>query len=96
MPVRCRPGASSGRARTPPEARPSHSLPVAALIGGATYALTRRFGTGAAGPLLVAVLMLGAAAAVFARCHQAAVALASATSRSISSSLVHAPTDART
>ena len=43
------------------------TLPAAALIGGATYALTRLFGTGAAGPLLVSVLILGVAAAVFAR-----------------------------
>jgi PiT family inorganic phosphate transporter len=43
------------------------TLPAAALIGGATYGVTRLFGTGAAGPLVVSVLILLTIAAVFAR-----------------------------
>jgi len=43
------------------------TLPAAALIGGATYGITRIFGTGAAGPLVVSVLILVAIAAVFVR-----------------------------
>jgi len=43
------------------------TLPAAALIGGGTYGVTRIFGTGAAGPLVVAVLMLLVGAGVFAR-----------------------------
>ncbi len=43
------------------------TLPASAVIGGATYAATRIFGTGATGPLVVAVLGLVVVAAVFAR-----------------------------
>jgi len=43
------------------------TLPAAALIGGVTYGITRIFGTGAAGPLVVSVLILLAVAAVFVR-----------------------------
>ena len=43
------------------------TLPAAALIGGGTYGVTRIFGTGAAGPVVVSVVILAAVAAVFAR-----------------------------
>ena len=43
------------------------TLPAAAAIGAATYGITRIFGTGAAGPLVVSVLILLTGAAVFAR-----------------------------
>jgi inorganic phosphate transporter, PiT family len=43
------------------------TLPAAAAIGGATYGLTRMFGTGAAGPVVVALLGLGLVAFVFTR-----------------------------
>src|SRR4051794_18792448 len=43
------------------------TLPAAALIGGATYGFTRIFGTGAAGPLGGAVLILITIAAVIVR-----------------------------
>jgi PiT family inorganic phosphate transporter len=43
------------------------TLPAAALIGAGTYGITRIFGTGAAGPLVVSVLILLIAAAVFVR-----------------------------
>jgi inorganic phosphate transporter, PiT family len=43
------------------------TLPAAALIGGATYGVTRIFGTGAAGPLVVSVLILATIAAVTVR-----------------------------
>jgi PiT family inorganic phosphate transporter len=43
------------------------TLPAAALIGGATYGFTRIFGTGAAGPLVVSVLILATIAAVTVR-----------------------------
>ncbi len=43
------------------------TLPAAAVIGAATYGLTRIFGTGAAGPLVVSVLILVVIAIVFAR-----------------------------
>jgi PiT family inorganic phosphate transporter len=43
------------------------TLPMAALIGAAVYGVTRIFGTGALGPLLVAVLLLGLILAIFVR-----------------------------
>ena len=43
------------------------TLPGSALIGAATYGLTRIFGTGALGPLLVSVSILGVIAAAFAK-----------------------------
>ncbi len=43
------------------------TLPAAALIGAGIWGLTRLFGTGALGPLVVALLLLGATAAVYAR-----------------------------
>jgi PiT family inorganic phosphate transporter len=43
------------------------TLPAAAGIGGATYALSRIFGTGALGPLLISVCLVGLLAALFGR-----------------------------
>ncbi len=43
------------------------TLPCAAAIGGATYEVTRLFGTGAAGAVVVSVLILVVAGVVFAR-----------------------------
>ncbi len=43
------------------------TLPAAALIGAGTYGVTRIFGTGAAGPLIVSVLAVVVIAAVFVR-----------------------------
>jgi inorganic phosphate transporter, PiT family len=43
------------------------TLPAAAAIGGATYGVTRVFGTGAAGPVVVSALILIVGALVFAR-----------------------------
>jgi len=43
------------------------TLPAAALIGGLTYGVTRIFGTGATGPLIVSAVFLGIIAFVFAR-----------------------------
>jgi PiT family inorganic phosphate transporter len=43
------------------------TLPAAASIGAATYGLTRIFGTGALGPVLVSLLAISLIAAVFAR-----------------------------
>ena len=43
------------------------TIPAAALIGGATYGVTRIFGTGVAGPLVVAVASVAVIAVVFAR-----------------------------
>jgi PiT family inorganic phosphate transporter len=51
------------------------TLPAAALIGGVTYTLTRLFGTGAAGPVVVSILILAGAAALFARRAQQAQAV---------------------
>jgi inorganic phosphate transporter, PiT family len=49
------------------------TLPAAAVIGGLTYALTRVFGTGAAGPLVISILILAGTALLFAqRARQAA------------------------
>jgi inorganic phosphate transporter, PiT family len=43
------------------------TLPTAAILGGATYGVTRLFGTGAAGPLVVSVLIAAIVSVVFAR-----------------------------
>jgi inorganic phosphate transporter, PiT family len=43
------------------------TIPAAATIGGLTYGLTRIFGTGALGPVIVSVLALGLIAAIFGR-----------------------------
>jgi inorganic phosphate transporter, PiT family len=43
------------------------TLPAAALIGALTYGITRLFGTGAAGPIVVSVLILAGAAMLFSR-----------------------------
>jgi PiT family inorganic phosphate transporter len=43
------------------------TLPAAALIGALTYAVSRIFGTGALGPLLIFVCLVGCLAAVFGR-----------------------------
>ena len=43
------------------------TLPAAAAIGSATYSVTRIFGTGATGPLIVSVLILVLISVVFAR-----------------------------
>jgi PiT family inorganic phosphate transporter len=43
------------------------TLPAAAAIGAATYGITRIFGTGALGPLVVTLMSLSLLAAVFAR-----------------------------
>jgi PiT family inorganic phosphate transporter len=46
------------------------TLPAAAAIGGFTYGLTRIFGTGALGPVLVTLMALALIAAAFARRSQ--------------------------
>ena len=43
------------------------TLPAAGLFAAVTYAITRVFGTGAVGPVIVTVAMLGGLAALFAR-----------------------------
>ena len=43
------------------------TLPAAAVIGGATYGITRLFGTGALGPIVVSALIVATIAAVFVR-----------------------------
>jgi inorganic phosphate transporter, PiT family len=43
------------------------TLPAAACIGALTYAVTRAFGTGALGPIVVSALILAAGTLVFAR-----------------------------
>jgi PiT family inorganic phosphate transporter len=43
------------------------TLPAAAVIGAGTYGVTRIFGTGAAGPLIVSILILAVIVSVFAR-----------------------------
>ena len=43
------------------------TIPAAAAIGGLTYGLTRLFGTGAVGPAVVSVLIVGLVAAGFGR-----------------------------
>jgi inorganic phosphate transporter, PiT family len=47
------------------------TLPAAAAIGAVTYGVTRLFGTGAVGPLIVSVLILAGSAVLFSkRAHQ--------------------------
>jgi PiT family inorganic phosphate transporter len=46
------------------------TLPAAAAIGAAVYGLTRIFGTGALGPVLITLMALGLVAAAFARRSQ--------------------------
>jgi len=48
------------------------TLPAAAVIGGVTYSITRLFGTGAVGPVVMSVLILAGSAALFARRAQQA------------------------
>jgi PiT family inorganic phosphate transporter len=43
------------------------TLPAAAVIGGLTYSLTRLFGTGALGPVVVSLLIVAGSAALFVR-----------------------------
>jgi PiT family inorganic phosphate transporter len=43
------------------------TLPAAAAVGGAVYSISRLFGTGAVGPVVISVVLVGALAAVFAR-----------------------------
>ena len=43
------------------------TLPASAAIGGAVYGVTRIFGTGALGPVVVSVAILALTSAVFAR-----------------------------
>jgi PiT family inorganic phosphate transporter len=51
------------------------TLPGAAAVGAFTYGVTRLFGTGAVGPVVVSVLILGGTAMLFARRAQQASAL---------------------
>ncbi len=43
------------------------TFPAAAAVGAATYGITRIFGTGALGPVVVATIGLGLVAAAFVR-----------------------------
>jgi PiT family inorganic phosphate transporter len=43
------------------------TLPAAGVIGGASYGLTRIFGTGSLGPVVVSLLVIGLIAAAFGR-----------------------------
>ena len=53
------------------------TLPAAAAIGGLTYLVTRIFGTGAAGPVFVSVLILAGSIFLFTkRAQQSAGATA--------------------
>jgi len=54
------------------------TLPAAAIIGAVAYAVTRLFGTGAAGPLVVSAVIIGASAVLFARRAQQGPPVASA------------------
>jgi inorganic phosphate transporter, PiT family len=54
------------------------TLPAAAAIGGLTYALTRLFGTGAAGPIVVSVLILAVGTGLFIRRVQRGPAITAA------------------
>jgi inorganic phosphate transporter, PiT family len=54
------------------------TLPAAALIGALTYGVTRIFGTGAVGPVVVSVLILVGAAVLFARRAQRGPAVTAA------------------
>jgi PiT family inorganic phosphate transporter len=50
------------------------TLPAAALIGGVTFLVTRAFGTGAAGPIIVSTAILAGSAILFARRSREGVA----------------------
>jgi inorganic phosphate transporter, PiT family len=54
------------------------TLPAAAVIGGAAYAITRLFGTGAAGPVVVSVAIIAGSALLFSRRAQHGPPVASA------------------
>jgi PiT family inorganic phosphate transporter len=54
------------------------TLPAAAAIGGVTYALTRLFGTGPAGPIVVSVLIAAGGAVLFMRRAQRGPAVTAA------------------
>jgi PiT family inorganic phosphate transporter len=54
------------------------TLPAAAAIGGVTYALTRLFGTGAAGPIVVSVLIAAGGTVLFMRRAQRGPAVTAA------------------
>ncbi len=54
------------------------TLPAAAGIGALTYGVTRLFGTGAAGPVIVSVLILAGSAALMARRAQRGPAVSAA------------------
>ena len=56
------------------------TLPAAALIGAATYGVTRIFGNGALGPMIVTVMSLSLIAAVFARRAQRGAPVSASTS----------------
>jgi inorganic phosphate transporter, PiT family len=55
------------------------TLPVAGILGALTYTVTRLFGTGAAGPIVVTVVMLIALTATFVRRLQQPIPAASTT-----------------
>jgi PiT family inorganic phosphate transporter len=50
------------------------TLPAAALIGGVTFLITRIFGTGAVGPIIVSLAILVGGAVLFARRSREGVA----------------------
>jgi PiT family inorganic phosphate transporter len=52
------------------------TLPAAAAIGAVAYAVTRLFGTGAAGPLIVSLLIVSGSALLFLRRAQRGPAVA--------------------
>ena len=55
------------------------TLPAAAALGGLTYVITRAFGTGAVGPIVVSALILGGIGLLFARrAQQSSVSSAAA------------------
>jgi inorganic phosphate transporter, PiT family len=54
------------------------TLPASAAIGALTYGVTRLFGTGAAGPIVVSVLILAGSAALFAKRAQQGAAVTAA------------------
>ncbi|HEX2232064.1 MAG TPA: anion permease [Thermoleophilaceae bacterium] len=54
------------------------TLPAAAAIGGLTYGVTRVFGTGAAGPVIVSVLIVAASTVLFLRRAQRGPAVTAA------------------
>ncbi len=54
------------------------TLPAAAGIGALTYGVTRLFGTGAAGPVIVSVLILAGSAFLFSKRAQQNVSVTAA------------------